>query len=191
MDFPRREVQAQAELSVSGQFLLQPPSDQPSRCFCCRVCGGHEFSLETRRGMAIQLTWLKPWQAVTVGDFAGTHNVYTCTPCARQAAQAHESVRLTLMGQLMFAARDLAENQFRRPVGKGYVRQCAECRLEQAGEGSLNHAIWCRTGRVLGLLESLMQLTEKAGGSAGRREGTPAAESGAPRMGSATRGGAQ
>ncbi|HEX5236132.1 MAG TPA: hypothetical protein VFW25_12475 [Silvibacterium sp.] len=190
MEFPRREQQAQADLSISGQLLLQPSSKNPVLTFCCRVCGGHEFTLETRRGNAIQLAWMKAWQMVTVGDFAGTHNVYSCAHCVQRLAQAHESVRIVLMGKLMFAARDLAENQFRRPVGKGYTIQCAECRLQQR-ERELNHAAWCRTGHVLKLLEALMQLGEKDSGSDSRRAGTPAADGGTLRMGSATRGGAR
>jgi hypothetical protein len=69
-----------------------------------------------------------------------------------------------LMGQLLFASRELAENQFRVESSKRPLdRMCAECRATQPRNSNLEHTPWCRVGHVLRLLAALGELAAGPG----------------------------
>jgi hypothetical protein len=160
VDDSRSVLQAPAEMSSSGRFLL-PSSTITTQRFRCRSCAGREFTVETRAGVTIRLASLLAYQGCGFGDFAGTHNVYTCVRCAAAVEKAHQDVREKLLASLLFAARNLAHNQFCRLVGHDrFELVCSECREVQRGDGLDTHKGNCRVGRVLGLLDGLMQLED-------------------------------
>lgn len=63
------------------------------------------------------------------------------------------------LAQLMFAGRDLALHQFTRGAGFPVQGQilCAECRYLQQGTARDQHDPLCRTGRVLRLIDALVE----------------------------------
>jgi hypothetical protein len=85
------------------------------------------------------------------------------------AKSALEDRRESLFAQLLFAARDLANYC----MGAGRERTqgvCVEC---GAGADGLGHAPGCRTGRVLGLIDELLEFnpTEKEAAPEGDEQG--------------------
>jgi hypothetical protein len=165
-----RSVQSYAypEPPASARFLL-PPSTASSPRFQCGVCAGSEFTIETwRRAEDIQEIWaacgtqasLAPHQRVFFNSSA-CPEIQTCVRCAAAEQRDRGDKHAALVGQLVFASRDLAENQFctAREHGR-FLLKCAECRKVQTDDvRKWDHQLWCRTGRVLRLLESLMQLS--------------------------------
>ncbi|HEV2462943.1 MAG TPA: hypothetical protein VGT04_04000 [Acidobacteriaceae bacterium] len=157
----RSSLRAPAEVSDSGRCLL--PSSTLPHPFSCRVCGGTDFTTETRPGVVVAIHELQMHQGAGFGDLAGTHRVFTCVRCASAIAEAHASVQAALLGDLLFSARDLAHNQFCRPVRSGQFRlQCTECRTLQHGEARSEHTERCRVGRVLRLIDALIELEKPA-----------------------------
>lgn len=166
-------------LSASGRFS---PSPRPEPLFECRVCGATDYTVETCRGVEFHLRNLKPYQAVVKGTLPMTCEIFTCNHCAHVAAHAHETVRGSLLTEALFAARDLAERQFCRPVRNAWSELvCAECRTQQCDDAKLLHESWCRTGRVLCLLAALAHLdgpcmqAMKSSSGAGRATSSPSA----------------
>lgn len=160
MDDSRSVLQAPAELSDSGRFLPQPQqSSHDFPGFVCRSCGSSDYTVETRPGDEVRLSRLKPYQAVAPGRAPGTHDVYTCAYCPRVYEQAHLRTCDALLGQLLFAARDLAANHIvLERDGDRADLVCSECREVQVSDSYLRHTLTCRSGRVLRILESLMAL---------------------------------
>jgi|SRR5579885_984777 hypothetical protein len=65
--------------------------------------------------------------------------------------------RDTLLTQLLFASRDLAHHQFSRRIFSSEII-CIECRTPQINSEHLEHSEWCRTGRVIRVLSTLLAL---------------------------------
>lgn len=173
-------LQAPADLSKNGQFLL-PPSSPTRHGFLCRMCGGGDFCVETRRFFEVEISSLRLYQEVAIGDFPETLNILTCARCAAVTAEAYASIRDVLVRQLVTASRSLAENQFCRPASLlrngRFELQCVECRTVQRSDDHLDHVNGCRTGRVLGLLASLRALP---GAQDGERDKALSSGSGSP-----------
>jgi hypothetical protein len=56
---------------------------------------------------------------------------------------------------ILFAARNLVDVQFARSAGRVI---CTECLTEQISDRKLEHADWCRTGRMKRLLAELLDV---------------------------------
>jgi hypothetical protein len=171
MDDSRLVHQPPAETSDSGQIQHLP----------CRVCGKNNWDTITRQGVEIDLRTLLPYQEVSCGPAFESYSLHTCKSCAladheeRARAIARESVsaaasplpgdafakaeRDYLLARLLFASRELALSRFTRASAfRTDDAMCADCRLVQASDARLTHTVECPTGRVLGLLDGLMNV---------------------------------
>lgn len=153
-----RSVQSPGALSLRA---ASPSQSTQEINFACRACGGSEFRVETRRGIVVDLAKLRAFESVGMGARSGHYDLYVCTRCEASVQRAHDELRDALIGKLLFAAKHLAEHQFTRRKQYGAVDLiCAECRMPQVADSHLRHKDQCHVGRVLGLLEALMQIDD-------------------------------
>jgi hypothetical protein len=97
---------------------------------------------------------------------------------AETVDKAFEATRAALLGQLLFAAKDLAaQSIFPMRTSTEPVWRCRECGRAVIGCGELKHRNTCRVGRVM---EVIFRLTELSAGEAvsaiGKEGAAPVAE---------------
>lgn len=92
-----------------------------------------------------------------------------------EAESELDAARDRLLGQLVFAAKDLAESQIVEARDGEEPAVCAEC-VEAERDGHIGHAPDCRTARVLGVLRDLTATLPEF--NPNRKEAAPDGETG-------------
>ncbi len=78
-----------------------------------------------------------------------------------QSALDLQTQREEQLSRLIFAARDLATGRIVRRLGEVEREGCLECDMWQLGASPLVHGRTCRTGRVLGIIDEMLQTKTK------------------------------
>lgn len=174
MDDSRKVQKSPAGSLDTSQILTDP----------CPVCHENNWIIDpspAAAAAALRAADLKPYQFIA--HLPGGDRLAYCRHCvlvdhneqARAQVRANLNAASPLSGEaaakaereyylarLLFAARELAASRFTRsavcrPDGS-VTPMCADCRLEQTSDARLTHTAECPTGRVLQLLDALMNV---------------------------------